>query len=166
MPAQRVMTGAMAAGVRIAVAESLTGGLLMATLIDVPGASRVITGGVVAYDTELKHRVLGVPEDLLARTGPVDPDVAIHMADGIRERCRTDAHGTPDIGVATTGVAGPDPDPASGAPAGTVWLGMSSRRGKRARELRLSGTRLEIRRATVEAACEELLREISALSQT
>src|SRR5699024_2625661 len=106
--------------VHIATAESLTGGLLSSALVDIPGASRVFSGGVVAYATELKHKFLGVDQHRLDRFGPVDPIVAMEMARGVKERCSS------DFGVATTGVAGPDPDPQTGLPAGVVFVGVSS----------------------------------------
>ena len=77
-------------GLTIATAESLTGGLLAATLIDVPGASAVVTGGVVAYATPVKHSVLGVDAGLLDERGPVDPEVAEQMADRVRLVCAVD----------------------------------------------------------------------------
>ena len=70
----------------LAVAESLTGGALAAAVVDVPGASTVLRGGVVAYATDLKHALLGVDEVLLAAEGAVHPEVARQMADGVRER--------------------------------------------------------------------------------
>src|SRR5215470_10980125 len=87
----------------LAVAESLTGGLLAATLVDVPGASKVFRGGLVVYATDLKASLAGVPADLLAERGPVDPDVAVALAAGARERCGA------TWGLGTTGVAGPEP---------------------------------------------------------
>jgi nicotinamide-nucleotide amidase len=99
------------------VAESLTGGMLCSALIDVPGASAVVRGGVVSYATDLKHRLLGVDAGLLAANGPVDPDVATQMAHGVRERLGA------DWGVATTGVAGPDPQ--DGIAAGTVYIAVA-----------------------------------------
>src|SRR4051812_47619675 len=90
-------------GWTIAVAESLTGGLLCAALVDVVGASRSLRGGVVAYATELKGALLGVDDAVLAARGAVDPEVARQMAAGVRVRLGA------DVGLATTGVAGPDP---------------------------------------------------------
>lgn len=147
-------------GVRVATAESLTGGLLAATIVDVPGASRAFSGGVVAYDTALKASVLGVDEGLLAERGPVDSRVAEQMARGAREACAV--AGPADIGISTTGVAGPLPDPQTGQAAGTVWVGVSSAAGERAVSLGLSpaGTRETIRRQTVRAALEVLLAEL------
>jgi nicotinamide-nucleotide amidase len=104
-------------GQSVAVAESLTGGMLCSALIDVPGASVVVRGGVVAYATDLKHRLLGVDAGLLSANGPVDPDVAAQMAHGVRELLGA------DWGMATTGVAGPDPQ--DGIPAGTVYIAVA-----------------------------------------
>lgn len=104
-------------GQTVAVAESLTGGMVCAALVEVPGASAVVRGGVVAYATDLKHRLLEVDGDLLARTGPVHADVAAQMALGVREVLGA------DWGVATTGVAGPGA--ADGAPAGRVYLAVA-----------------------------------------
>ncbi|MEB4615894.1 CinA family protein, partial [Leucobacter sp. M11] len=90
-------------GVRLAVAESLTGGLLCAELVRVPGASAAVSGGVVAYATELKASLLGVAEERLRETGPVDALVAEQMARGVRQACALG--GVPaDVGLATTGV--------------------------------------------------------------
>jgi nicotinamide-nucleotide amidase len=91
------------AGLTVAVAESLTGGLVVASLVAVPGASRCVRGGVVAYATDLKANLLDVPASLLQEHGAVHPDVARAMASGVRQRLRA------DYGLATTGVAGPDP---------------------------------------------------------
>jgi nicotinamide-nucleotide amidase len=104
-------------GQTVAVAESLTGGMVCSSLIEVPGASAAVRGGVVAYATELKHRLLDVDGDLLARNGPVDPDVAAQMALGVRERLGA------DWGVATTGVAGPEPQ--DGVAPGRVYLAVA-----------------------------------------
>ncbi|KQX63662.1 CinA family protein [Angustibacter sp. Root456] len=103
---------------RLATAESLTGGLLSGAVTSVPGASRVFVGGIVAYATELKHALLGVDAELLARVGPVDPDVAAQMADGVRRRLGA------DVGLASTGVAGPDSQ--DGHPPGTVYVGVAT----------------------------------------
>ncbi len=134
----------------IAVAESLTGGLLVAELVSVPGASAVVRGGVVAYATPLKHALLGVDAELLATRGAIDPEVARQMAVGARERLAVD--GAPaDLGLATTGVAGPDPQ--DGHPVGEVWLGLAlgAALGGRvlAKGLELGGDRAAIRAATV-----------------
>lgn len=143
-------------GLRIAVAESLTGGLLANALVSAPGASRAFSGGIVAYDTALKGSLLGVDADLLRERGPVDHDVARQMARGVREACAVD--GAADIGLSTTGVAGPDPDPQTGQPPGTVWIGLSFDGCDRAVQLPSErGPRDEIRHRTVEGALRLLL---------
>ena len=126
----------------VAVAESLTGGLLGAAITTVPGASSVFRGGVFAYATDVKAALLGVSAALLAERGAVDPDVAGAMAAGVRERLGA------AIGAATTGVAGPDA--ADGKPPGTVHIAVSTAGGTVVQTLALSGGRDEIRRDTVE----------------
>ena len=103
--AVRLVALLAARGLTLATAESLTGGLVVAELVSVPGASAVVHGGVVAYATELKHTVLGVDAARLGATGPVDPDVAAAMAAGVRERLAV-AGAPATLGLATTGVAG------------------------------------------------------------
>ncbi len=133
-------------GWTLACAESLTGGLVAAAIVDVPGASDVFRGGVVAYATDLKAAVLGVSSGQLEQTGPVDREVALQMARGARSVLAA------DCGVATTGVAGPGP--ADGHEAGTVWIAVSGPRREFARELHLPGGRSEVRSETVRAAIE------------
>ncbi|KPG79282.1 CinA family protein [Frigoribacterium sp. RIT-PI-h] len=130
----------------VAVAESLTGGALVSELVSVPGASAVVRGGVVAYQTELKHTLLGVDAGLLARHGPVHPDVAASMATGVRDRLAIDG-GSADIGLATTGVAGPDPQ--GGHEPGTVFVGLAVPGDVLVVSLSLTGDRQAIRNATV-----------------
>lgn len=130
----------------IAVAESLTGGLVVAELIAVPGASAVVRGGVVAYATELKTSLLGVDAALLAEKSPIHPEVARQMADGVRWRLGHD--GVPaDVGLATTGVAGPEQQ--DGHPVGEVWIGVAFGDAVSAHGLTLGGDRAAIRSATV-----------------
>lgn len=138
----------------IAVAESLTGGQLIASLVDVAGASATLAGGVVAYNTALKHSVLGVSASLLAARGAVDPEVARQMAVGVRAVCAVDGRPA-DVGLATTGVAGPEEQ--DGQPVGTVYLGIAIGDRVESVALSLSGTRREIQSATVEAAVTTLL---------
>lgn len=128
----------------LATAESLTGGLLAATVVEIPGVSTVYRGGFVVYATDLKHSLAGVPEDLLAERGPVDPDVASALAEGARRRCGA------DWGVATTGVAGPDPQ--DGKPVGLVYVAVAGPSGVEVRELRLDGNREAIRTESVTRA--------------
>jgi nicotinamide-nucleotide amidase len=144
----------------IGVAESLTGGLLAAALIGVPGASAAVRGGVVAYDTRVKHSLLGVDPGLLALHGAVHPEVALQMADGVRRVVAVD--GLPaDVGIATTGVAGPDPQ--DGQAVGTVFVGIVTRAGGRVVPLTLDGGRQEIRHRTVELALQALVAELASL---
>lgn len=154
-------------GWTVAVAESLTGGLLAATLVDIPGASTTFRGGFVVYATELKSTLADVPAGLLAANGPVDPDVARWLAAGARARCGA------DWGVATTGVAGPGPS--DGIAAGTVWIGLASPIASRAsvggdepplgttaKLVTLSGDRRTVRRAAVRAALAMLVEALRA----
>ncbi|MCZ4095485.1 CinA family protein [Streptomyces sp. So13.3] len=140
-------------GLTLAVAESLTGGLLAAELTSVPGASRTFRGSVTAYATELKHVLLGVDAALLADRGAVDPQVALEMAEGVRSRLEA------DWGVATTGVAGPDPQ--DGQPVGTVYVAVAGPGGSAVDPLRLEGSRSGIRAASVTAALALLERSLT-----
>jgi competence/damage-inducible protein cinA C-terminal domain len=131
-------------GLTIATAESLTGGGLVARLVDVPGASHVVRGGACTYAVDTKASVLGVSESQLALTGPVDEQVARQMARGARELFHA------DIGVSTTGVAGPGP--ADGFPAGTVHIACVHPAGEEHRLLRLDGDRAAVRAGAIDAA--------------
>jgi len=144
-----------ARGLTIAVAESLTGGLLVAELIRTPGASAVVNGGVVAYNTALKHSVLGVDAELLAERGAVDPTVAEQMAARVRSALAVNGRAA-DIGISTTGVAGPEPQ--DGQPVGTVYLGFAVGTEVSHVALRLSGTRDGIRNAVVSESLVQLTR--------
>lgn len=141
--AAEVVEALRSAGATVATAESLTGGLLCATLVAVPGASDVVRGGVVAYAADLKTEQLGVDADLIAEHGTVDAEVARRMADGARTRLGA------TYGLATTGVAGPDPS--EGKPAGTVHVAIAGPDRVEAALLDLSGDRQEVRTSTVDA---------------
>lgn len=147
--AERLLDRLAELGWTVAVAESLTGGLVVAALVNVPGASRSVRGGVVAYATDLKHALLDVDATLLEVGGPVQAKVARQMAENVRERL---GHGDrpADVGIATTGIAGPDsPD---GQPVGTVHVAVSTPLGTRVESLVLPGSREEIRAETVRVA--------------
>jgi nicotinamide-nucleotide amidase len=133
----------------VAVAESLTGGMVAAALTSVPGSSAVFVGAVVAYATRLKTALLGVPADLLAAHGPVHQDVATAMASGVRDRLGA------TYGLATTGVAGPGPS--DGRPAGTVFVAVSGPDGSLVEKLDLAGSRPQVRKASVRAVLSLLL---------
>ncbi len=135
-------------GWTLGVAESLTGGLVAASVVSVSGASAVFRGGVVAYATDLKERLLGVDATLLEAHGPVHPRVARQMADGVR---RTVGGAEPaDVGIATTGIAGPVSS--DGQPVGTVHIAVSTPLGSRVESLLLEGDRDEIRTAAAARA--------------
>ena len=131
-------------GLTIATAESLTGGGLVARLVDTPGASHVVRGGACTYAVDTKASVLGVSESQLALMGPVDEQVARQMARGARALFRS------DIGVSTTGVAGPGP--ADGFDAGTVHIACVHPRGEEHRLLHLDGDRAAVRAGAINAA--------------
>jgi len=140
--AHRLVQDGTATGCTVAVAESLTGGLLAAAITSVPGASQVFRGSVTAYATEIKASVLGVDADLLAREGAVDAEVARQMAAGVRSLLGA------TVGLATTGVAGPTGQ--DGKPVGLVYVGYAGPDSDPiAEELRLSGDREAIRALTV-----------------
>ncbi|ADU48683.1 CinA family protein [Intrasporangium calvum] len=140
----RLVAHLTAAGETIAAAESLTAGLVAATVADTPGASLVLRGAVVAYAADLKVELLGVPGSLVDEAGTVDPRVARAMAEGVRDRLGA------TWGVSTTGVAGPGP--AEGKPAGTVHVAVAGPAGTVTRALRLNGGRPQVRAAATEAA--------------
>ena len=136
-------------GQTVATAESLTGGLLCATLVDVPGASEFLRGGIVAYVPETKSDILGVDPGLIERVGTVHPEVASAMAEGaVRVLGST-------WGVATTGVAGPEPS--EGKPVGTVHVAVAGPSGVETRDLSLHGDRRLIREQAVDAALSLLI---------
>lgn len=138
---------------RVAVAESLTGGALVAELIGTPGASNAVLGGIVAYNTELKHTILGVDASILNVHGPVHPDVAIEMAVRVRDVLAVGGMAA-EVGIGTTGVAGPDPQ--DGHAPGTVFIAIAIGADVRVRHLHLRGDRNDIRRQVVELALDEL----------
>jgi nicotinamide-nucleotide amidase len=147
--AEEILRLLTASGSTVATAESLTGGLVAAALTDIPGSSAAFRGGIIAYATELKSQALGVDSRVLAAHGPVYAPVAVAMANGVRERFGA------TVGVATTGVAGPDP--ADGFPPGTVHVAVSLVDDTVVRTMALPGNRDEVRRLTVERALGLLL---------
>ncbi|MBC7723416.1 MAG: nicotinamide-nucleotide amidohydrolase family protein [Burkholderiaceae bacterium] len=157
--AERLVAGLTRRRLTIAVAESLTGGLLVAELVAVPGASAVVHGGVVAYATPLKHTVLGVSASLLAEFGPVHPQVATQMATGVRDALAVDGTAA-YIGVATTGVAGPGPQ--DGIAAGTVFVGIAIGEHVSVLSLALDGPRETIRKRVVYESLLELERLLTS----
>ncbi|MFI9760358.1 CinA family protein [Streptomyces sp. NPDC051963] len=149
-------------GETLAVAESLTGGLVAAEITAVPGASKIFRGSVTAYATELKHELLGVDATLLAQRGAVDPQVAAQMATGVRKALGA------DWGLATTGVAGPEPQ--DGQPVGTVFIAVDGPfaadfptvDGGKVASLRLNGDRADIRMESVRSVLALLFQELAS----
>lgn len=156
--AAELLTALQERGWTVATAESLTGGLVAATLVDVPGASRSLRGGIVAYATGVKADLLGVDPDLLAVHGAVHPDVARQMAERVRQVLRA------DVGLATTGVAGPDPQ--DGLSPGTVHIAVATPDRTVVRSLRLTGDRAAIRSATCVVVLDEARRAVGTASDT
>jgi nicotinamide-nucleotide amidase len=172
MDAASVLVALEKRGLKLAFAESLTGGLLCAEFVSVPGASNVVLGAIVAYQTNLKHELLGVSRALLENQGPVDAEVVAQMASGVRTKlaAKSGLDLAQVIGVATTGVAGPDSQ--NGIEVGTVYIGISGLGSSAAGSQLFSddavyahnfeGSREHIRAATVRAAISHLREHFTA----
>lgn len=137
-------------GATLATAESLTGGQLAALVTAVPGASSVFRGGVVAYASDVKVSVLGVPTSVVAHDGVVSGSCATAMASGVRRLLGA------TYAISTTGVAGPDPQ--EGHPIGTVFIGLAGPAGSVALPLALAGSRAEIQEQVCVDALDAMLR--------
>jgi nicotinamide-nucleotide amidase len=131
-------------GESLSIAESLTGGALSSAIVDIPGASHVFRGTVIAYATEIKIRELAVPSDLIDSDGVVSESVALAMAEGVRSRMGT------TWAISATGVAGPGAH--DGTPAGTVWIAIIGPEVRESVKLALEGDRVAVRRGAVESA--------------
>ncbi len=140
-------------GLTVATCESLTGGLICATLVDVPGASKVVRGGLITYQTDTKTLLAGADAALIVDKGVVSGEVARAMAEGTRLRLGV------DVAVSATGMASPGGK--DEPPAGTVFVGVASEKGVRAVRLHLAGDRQAIRHQTVEAAIKAIMEEIA-----
>lgn len=141
-------------GLTLGTAESLTAGLIAATVANVSGASAVLMGGVVSYDPRVKNEVLGVGREIIDTVGVVSEECALQMARGARKLLKT------DVAVSATGIAGPTGGTAEN-PVGTVWLGLSSAAGTLARRFQFDGDRQSVREQTAEAALQLALQAIS-----
>ena len=157
-PGRRLVELLTERGETLASAESLTAGLVAATVAETPGASLVLLGGVVAYAAAVKVELLGVPAELVDRVGTVHPDVAVAMAEGVRARLGA------TWGLSTTGVAGPGP--AEGKPSGTVHVAVSGPAGTATRALELKGDRAAVRSGAVHEVLLLALDEIVATRAT
>jgi nicotinamide-nucleotide amidase len=147
-----------AAGQTVAVAESLTGGLLGAALSQRSGSSVTFRGGVVVYATDLKGTLAGVPGPLLAAEGAVSPRTAAALAAGARDRLGA------DWGVGVTGVAGPTEQ--EGKPVGTVHVAVAGPAGGQVRSLLLPGDRDRVRQLAVTSALDLLRRHLAGKPQS
>ena len=141
-------------GLTLGCAESCTGGLIAKRFTDLPGASAVFRGGVVSYASEVKRDVLGVPQALLDQYGAVSPQVARAMAQGARRALGS------DLAVATTGVAGPDPDD-RGNPVGLVYVALAGEEACHVREVHLGQGREMVRRRAALHAMDLLRRQLT-----
>ncbi|WP_367647572.1 CinA family protein [Brevibacterium sp. CT2-23B] len=146
--ARRIISTCTRLGISLASAESLTGGRFVASLVDVPGASAVVRGGLVTYATDLKASLAGVDADHLEETGPIDPVVAAQMAVGTAVQC------VADIGISCTGVAGPDPQ--DDKPVGLVYTAIAFGGKAKVFEHEFTGDRDSIRSQTVQAMAVNL----------
>lgn len=155
--AQAAVEELNARGLTVAFAESCTGGLLTKLITDVPGASNVLPGGVCSYSNEVKNRVLGVDTELLHLYGAVSEPVAIRMARGIKRLMSS------DIGVGTTGIAGPASDDTE-KPVGLVYIALALPGGRYVcHEHHFEGSRDEIRTQTAAAALTHLIHFLNLL---
>ncbi|MGO4384785.1 CinA family protein [Specibacter sp. RAF43] len=151
---EALVADAVAARLTVSTAESLTGGMLAAEIVKVPGASGMLSGGVIAYQNDVKSRVLGVSEDLLETRGAVDAEVACAMALGA---CRiTGAR----VGLSTTGVAGPEPH--QGKTVGHVFIGVCLDGAVQAYEYHFGGDRAMIRQQATDEALALLHQVVKA----
>ena len=151
--AEAVSNEAREKGLKIACAESCTGGLVGASLTEIAGSSEVFNGSAVTYSNEAKHKILGVKNETLANFGAVSEECALEMASGARKIY--DA----DFSVSITGIAGPDGG-SELKPVGTVWFGLASNEKTFAVMKNFSGNRGEVRAQAVRFALSELLRSI------
>ena len=142
----------------LAAAESCTGGLIAKRLTDIPGASAAFCGGVVSYTNEVKHAVLGVPQELLDEYGAVSGPVAKAMAEGARRITGT------HLALSVTGVAGPDKDD-RGNEVGTVFVGLSTPEGTTVRQLALGRGRARIRTMAAHYALDMVRRYLTGTEQ-
>ena len=158
MSADAALAALRARGLTAATAESLTGGLVGAALTAVAGSSDVYRGGVVCYATDLKATLAGVPTDVLDAHGPVAPETAAALAHGVARACGA------EVGLATTGVAGPSPQ--DGHPVGEVYVAVAlPGREPEVRRLHLTGDREAIRAASVDAVIDLLLALVQPLPE-
>lgn len=152
--ASELVAALTARGWTLGIAESLTGGAVASEIVTVPGASATLLGAVVAYAAPVKHTLLGVDAELLERHGPVHPEVAAQMADGVRLAVAVNGR-VADVGISTTGIAGPDsPD---GQPVGTVHIGLVTPSARVVHSFVFAGSRGDVRTQARDAAIAAIL---------
>jgi len=142
-------------GLTLGIAESCTGGLVASRITDVPGCSAALLAGVVVYANEAKTKLIGVPSEMIAARGAVSEEVAGAMAEGIRS-----ASGA-DIGIATTGIAGPTGGSAE-KPVGLVYMALSDRSGTVVQRQQFSGTRVDVKLRSSQALLDMLRRALGS----
>jgi len=152
--ATRLVRLAKAAGVKLATAESCTGGLIAGAITAVPGSSAVFTHGFVTYGNDAKAEMLGVEPGLIEAVGAVSSEVAAAMAQGALAR------GKADVAVSVTGIAGPDGGSAE-KPVGTVWFGLAKAGGVTTYHRLFAGSRRAVRAQSVDFALGLLSKEVS-----
>ena len=140
---------------KLAVAESCTGGLLSNWLTDVPGCSEYYLGGVVAYDYKVKEKLLGVSSETLIRHGAVSSETAIEMAQGVRKILAEKEDLERAIGLSITGIAGPGGGTPE-KPVGLVWIGLSTQEGDYSWSFVWQGSRSENKNASAKQALIQL----------
>ena len=143
-------------GMTLAAAESCTGGLISKRMTDLPGSSAVFKGGAVVYATESKTALLGVPAELIAEKGVISGEVALSLAENVRERFGS------DLGVGVTGLAGPEGD--GEHPVGTVFVALASPEGSYLRSLQLGSGRERVRTTAAHHALDMVRRYLTGLS--
>lgn len=155
LPQEKIVQILTNKGLKLATAESCTGGLIAKRITDIPGSSAMFDMGIVSYANEIKNRFLGVPNEVLNTVGAVSEETAKAMARGVCEAANA------DIGTSTTGIAGPGGGTPE-KPVGLVYMSIYFKETDRqiTKKLNLSGTRDEIRNKTADIVLETLLKEI------
>jgi len=148
--AERLQGVCLGRGITVALAESCTGGLVAATITEIPGSSGYFLGGIVSYSNPAKEALLDVPAHVLEAHGAVSAQVAMAMATGARARFAA------NLAASVTGIAGPDGG-SEAKPVGLTYVGVADRAGTDVRRLTFSGDRAANREAAAEAVLEWLI---------
>lgn len=149
----------LAKGQMMATAESCTGGLIASHLVDIPGSSSILAGGIVAYQNEIKEKLLDVPAQILNTVGAVSAETVMAMAEGARKKFGC------EWAVATSGIAGPG-GAEPGKPVGTVWIAVAYSLQNEAFCEFFSGNRNQIREKCVYSTLSKLLEKINNQKST